>query len=133
MRSPIVADLLTDPKWLLCALLGAVIFTGACERTTSVGTAGRQGDADADGEMDGDAGDQPSAVDVDAATPTDDQLCTASGGTVTTASCCMNGVASFPDTCSIGSCGCPPASSHTIATCDCPGGCFSPGVGCVQP
>jgi hypothetical protein len=95
------------PKWLLCLALGVTLAGGACERTISVGAAG------------------------DASAATAAELCTSTGGTVTPASCCANGVASFPDTCAIGACGCPPASSVTIMTCSCPAGCFSPGVGCV--
>ena len=59
------------------------------------------------------------------------ELCTSTGGIVTTANCCANGVASFPDTCIIGACGCSPASSVTIMICSCAAGCFSPDVGCV--
>jgi hypothetical protein len=63
-----------------------------------------------------------------AATPTAEDLCTTSGGTVTTSSYCLSVVAPFPDTCSVGSCS--PADSHTISTCSCPAGeCFSPGFG----
>jgi len=74
-----------------------------------------------------------SVTDTDAGTPTAEALCTSSGGTVTTGSCCAGGPAAFPDTCAVGACGCDPASSHTIATCDCPGGCFAAGVGCTKP
>ncbi|HEY8923585.1 MAG TPA: hypothetical protein VIU64_04330 [Polyangia bacterium] len=103
----------------------------ACDRSTSVGAAGRRSDAatDADAGADTDAGDD--AADADGATPTAEELCLASGGTLTTASCCLSAPASFPDTCAIGACSCAPANSRTIPTCDCPGGCFSPGVGCV--
>jgi hypothetical protein len=71
--------------------------------------------------------------DADAGTPTAEALCTTTGGTVTTASCCAGGAASFPDTCAVGACGCGPASSRTITTCDCPGGCFSSSLGCTKP
>jgi hypothetical protein len=119
-----------DTKRLLFAMLGAVILTSACERTTSVGAAGQYADAamDADPTVDADTGDRP--PDADAATPTPEELCTTSGGTVTTSSFCMSIVAPFPDTCAVGSCS--PANSHTIGTCNCPEGqCFSPGVGCL--
>jgi len=109
---------------LLFALLGAIILSSACERTTSVGAAFRHADPDAgDGPPDAD-------TDADASTPTAEELCTTSGGTVTTSSYCMSIVAPFPDTCSVGNCS--PANSHTIGTCNCPAGeCFSPGFGCV--
>lgn len=122
-----------DRKYLLGAMLGTVILATACARSTSVGAAGPHLDAEADANVDADAGDQLPVVDADASPPTAGELCTASGGTVTTGSCCLDSPASFPDTCSIGSCGCAPASSHTIAICDCLGGCFTPGVGCVMP
>jgi len=117
-----------DTSRLLLALLGAIVLTSACERTTSVGAALRHADTDADT----DTGDGPpdASTDADAATPTAEELCTTSGGTVTTSSYCMSVVAPFPDTCSVGSCS--PANSHTIGTCTCPAGeCFSPGFGCV--
>ena len=123
-----------DTRRLLFALLGAIILTSACERTTSVGAARQQADAamDASGAMDADTGDGPpdAGTDADAATPSAEELCNTSGGTVTTSSYCMSIVAPFPDTCSVGSCS--PANSHTIGTCACPAGeCFSPGFGCV--
>jgi hypothetical protein len=109
---------------LLSALLGAMLLMSACERTTSVGAAGQ----DADAARDADTGDRPP----EAATSTAEELCTTSGGTVTTSSYCMSIVAPFPDTCSVGSCS--PENSHTIGTCNCPAGeCFSPGVGCLKP
>ena len=113
-----------DTRRLLFALLGAIILTSACERTTSVGAAFQQADAD--------TGDGPSdaGTDADAATPTAEELCITSGGTVTTSTYCLSIVAPFPDTCSVGSCS--PANSHTIGTCNCPAGeCFSSGFGCV--
>ena len=131
MRSPIAADVPGYMKRLLCAL-GVLILTAACERTTSIGAAGHHADGETDTGLDADAGDQSPVVDGDAGAPTDEELCTSSGGTVMTASCCLGAPASFPDTCSIGSCACAPADSHPIPTCDCPGGCFSPGAGCVK-
>ena len=56
--------------------------------------------------------------------PTKEKSCTDAGGTVITASCCKT-VSSFPNTCNIGACGCSPANSHTVYTCQCPQGkCF---------
>ena len=117
-----------NAEHLLRAVLGAILVTSACQRSTSVGAAGRPADA----EMDAEAETATDAGDADTMTPPLEALCTTTGGAVTTASCCMNGTASFPNTCSIGACSCPPASSHTIPVCDCPGGCFSPDAGCVQ-
>lgn len=97
------------------AVLAILIAASSCDRTTSVGAVGPHRDAAAD------------------TAPTDGaaELCTSSGGTITTASCCANGAAAFPDTCAVGACGCSPAGSVTIMICNCPAGCFSPGVGCV--
>jgi hypothetical protein len=122
--SPIAGDLLMGTTRLLCAMLGAVLLTSACARTTSVGAVGSHADAASD---DGDAGDRPPDA------PTAEERCTSTGGTVSTASCCANGTASFPDTCSIGACGCAPADSRLMNTCNCPGGCFAPDIGCVIP
>jgi hypothetical protein len=114
-------------KRLWCAVLGMMLAGGACERSISVGAAGRHTDGGADGVPIVDGG----APDGDASMAGAGELCTSTGGTVTTANCCANGVASFPDTCVIGACGCSPASSVTIMICSCAAGCFSPGVGCV--
>lgn len=52
--------------------------------------------------------------------------CTDSGGTVSTGLCCI-GVGDFPNTCSIGSCGCAPQSSSEVKICSCgPDTCFNP-------
>lgn len=57
--------------------------------------------------------------------------CRHSGGSVETGLCCAS-VGDFPNTCSIGSCGCSPASSHEVKTCDCgPNRCFD-GIKCVS-
>jgi hypothetical protein len=104
-------------KRLWCAVLATMLAGGACERSVSVGAAGRH--------LDG------AAPDGDASTAGGAELCTSTGGIVTTASCCANGVASFPDTCLVGACGCSPASSVTIMICSCAAGCFSPDAGCV--
>jgi len=59
------------------------------------------------------------------------QRCTLTGGTIDTSLCCMS-VGDFPNRCSVGACGCPPASSHTVQVCACPSGmCFNPASGCV--
>jgi len=57
--------------------------------------------------------------------------CINSGGTVKTGLCCGSVVA-FPNTCSLGACGCPPSGSHEVKVCDCgPGKCFD-GNKCVS-
>jgi hypothetical protein len=120
-----------DTRQVLIAMLGAIILTSACERTTSVGAAGQDAEAAMDADPAMDAGRGDGAPDTDAATPTAEELCTASGGSVTTSSYCMSIVAPFPDTCAVGTCS--PANSHTIGTCNCPDGeCYSPGIGCVK-
>ena len=49
---------------------------------------------------------------------------------MTTSSCCASS-GDFPNTCLIGACGCAPANSHQVKTCDCgPGKCFD-GSACV--
>jgi len=64
-------------------------------------------------------------------TQTKEQLCVNSGGTVTTSSCCGS-VSDFPNTCAIGACGCSPANSHNIQSCNCGAGkCFD-GNACVS-
>lgn len=58
------------------------------------------------------------------------KACIVSGGTVTTTLCCGS-VDSFPNTCTIGSCGCSPAASHQVKSCSCgEGKCFN-GTTCV--
>ncbi len=57
--------------------------------------------------------------------------CVHSGGTVGTKLCCAS-VGDFQNTCSIGGCGCSPASSHQVTVCDCgPKRCFD-GTKCVS-
>jgi len=46
------------------------------------------------------------------------QGCLASGGTLSTIRCCT-GAPQFPDTCSIGPCGCAPDLSTEVSVCDC--------------
>jgi len=59
-----------------------------------------------------------------------DDACVAAGGTVSTASCCEQ-TSDFPNTCSIGACGCAPEYSHEVKVCDCgPSACFD-GSTCV--
>jgi hypothetical protein len=120
-------------KRLWYAVLGMMLAGSACERSISVGAAGRHTDGGGDGVpiIGGGAPDGDASIDGDASMAGAAELCTSTGGTVTTANCCANGVASFPDTCIIGACGCAPASSVTIMICSCAAGCFSPGVGCV--
>lgn len=61
----------------------------------------------------------------------DEQACTNSGGTVTTATCCTS-ANNFPNTCLIGACGCSPENSKEVNTCDCgEGNCFN-GNSCVN-
>jgi hypothetical protein len=48
----------------------------------------------------------------------DRQGCLDSGGTVTTASCCAD-TPQFPDTCTVGSCGCAPEHSVAVDLCSC--------------
>lgn len=56
--------------------------------------------------------------------------CINSGGIITTSSCCGS-VNAFPNTCTIGSCGCSPQSSHNVKSCNCgQGKCFN-GTACV--
>lgn len=57
-------------------------------------------------------------------------LCTSTGGTIGSATCCkMTG--DFPDLTKIGPCGCAPNYSHTVEVCDCPGNeQFSRSAGC---
>jgi hypothetical protein len=60
-----------------------------------------------------------------------ERSCRQSGGTVETGLCCAS-VGDFPNTCSIGSCGCSPSSSHEVKICDCgPNSCFD-GNKCVS-
>lgn len=83
-------------------------------------------DAATDGKA-GDAGSDAAdgAVDAGAAA-----LCVSTGGTVGTAQCCKN-TTDFPNTCTVGPCGCSPNNSHTVATCQCPGTqCFTAQLGC---
>ncbi len=58
-------------------------------------------------------------------------LCNNTGGKAVTSLCCTS-TQDFPNTCAIGACGCAPASSHEVQTCECPSGqCFLPSSGCT--
>ena len=60
----------------------------------------------------------------------EEKACIDSGGTITTASCCGS-IDAFPNTCTLGSCGCSPVASHQVKSCDCgTGKCFD-GNSCV--
>ena len=60
-----------------------------------------------------------------------EQTCVYSGGSIKTSLCC-NLTSDFPNSCSIGACGCSPAYSHEVKVCDCgPGKCFNGHV-CVS-
>jgi len=76
---------------------------------------------------------QPQPPVTPTATPVANPLenaCTASGGLVSTSTCCGS-VGDFPNTCLIGACGCAPANSHEVRVCACgEGKCFD-GTGCV--
>ncbi len=59
-----------------------------------------------------------------------EKACTNSGGTVVTSSCCKS-VDAFPNSCTIGACGCSLQGSHKVKACDCGEGmCFN-GTLCV--
>lgn len=58
-------------------------------------------------------------------------LCTATGGTIKTQTCCASAT-DFPNSCMVGACGCDPQSGHDITVCECPTGCFVPGEGCFK-
>jgi len=58
------------------------------------------------------------------------QLCIDSGGSITTANCCIS-ASDFPNLCLIGSCGCSSDNSHEIKICECPNGCWD-GTKCVE-
>ena len=61
---------------------------------------------------------------------TTDELCIASGGTVTTQLCCQSS-GDFPNTCLIGACGCSPDNSKEVKVCDCGEGKCWNGYECV--
>lgn len=57
--------------------------------------------------------------------------CLDSGGTVSSAFCCLT-TGDFPNTCAVGACGCPPEGSHLVNVCECePDECFD-GLACVS-
>ena len=68
-----------------------------------------------------------------APTPAETTNCIQSGGTVQNAMCCR-GVGDFPNTCTIGACGCSPFESEMVLTCVCPPGrCFNGNTCAVIP
>ena len=56
--------------------------------------------------------------------------CIASGGSIETTSCCA-GQSDFPDTCSIGACGCSPSASKITRVCNCEEGMCFDGTTCT--
>lgn len=53
-----------------------------------------------------------------------EKSCTDSGGKISSSLCCQSSK-DFPNSCLIGACGCSPANSHEVKTCDCGAGkCF---------
>ena len=57
--------------------------------------------------------------------------CIASGGQVVERMCCAT-EHPFPQTCTVGACGCSPMNSAPIATCQCPSGTCFDGIACVK-
>ncbi|MSQ85008.1 MAG: hypothetical protein EXR77_19395 [Myxococcales bacterium] len=57
--------------------------------------------------------------------------CTAAGGTIATQKCCSS-ASDYPNTCAIGACGCGPAASKDVATCNCGAGKCWDGKVCVK-
>ncbi|NYZ78880.1 hypothetical protein H0N99_01915 [Candidatus Micrarchaeota archaeon] len=51
-------------------------------------------------------------------TPTKEEVCLSSGGTIATQSCCLS-AGDFPNTCLIGACGCSSDNSHNVKACNC--------------
>jgi hypothetical protein len=90
------------------------------------------------GAVDSGAADSAADVTTDAdalADTTDGGLaaaCVASGGTVSTASCCAS-VTDFPNRCLIGACSCAPSSSHEVQVCNCAGSKCWNGSSCATP
>jgi hypothetical protein len=67
---------------------------------------------------------------IDSGHPNLAELCTATGGVVTTQLCCSS-ASDFPQTCNVGGCSCSPSSSKNISVCACATGCFNQTVGCT--
>lgn len=96
------------------------------DATSQDGSAPDASDAATDGGI-GDAASDAADGSVDGGAAA---LCVSTGGTVTTGLCCKN-TPDFPNTCTTGACGCSPANSHTVQTCQCPTNkCFTPQLGC---
>ena len=116
-------------------LLVVGLVVAACGGSSSPSPDGAGG-GDGAAVADGAAGADGSTPTIDGALPTadasaDEQLCTSMGGTVDTILCC-GATPDLVDMCSIGPCGCAPASSHETRQCRCPEGtCFKPELGCV--
>ena len=47
-----------------------------------------------------------------------EKACLGSGGKIISGNCCKI-TGDFPNSCAIGACGCAPANSHQVKTCDC--------------
>ncbi|NYZ76090.1 serpin family protein [Candidatus Micrarchaeota archaeon] len=63
----------------------------------------------------------------------EEEACIIAGGNVTTQLCCKS-VGDFPNTCSIGACGCSPENSHEVKVCDCGQYCwYSYKSQCINP
>jgi hypothetical protein len=60
-----------------------------------------------------------------------EQACVNSGGTVSTSICCLSS-GDFPNSCTIGACGCSLENSHEVRVCDCGEGRCWDGNACVQ-
>jgi hypothetical protein len=60
------------------------------------------------------------------------EKCTSSGGSIAVQSCCQS-VSDFPNTCTVGACGCSEADSKQVSVCVCPEGYCFDGTECVQP
>lgn len=60
-----------------------------------------------------------------------EKACMGSGGSISASNCCKT-AGDFPNSCLIGACGCAPANSHQVKTCECGAGkCFD-GNSCVS-
>src|SRR5579859_271757 len=91
-------------RFIRAALLTSLLLGIAC----SASKGGPSGDAGSEASSDGGLA----------------AACVASGGTVTSDTCCMS-TGDFPNTCLIGACGCAPSSSHAVQVCSCPSGCWN--------
>lgn len=141
-------------KYRLAGIPALFLVIAACSSSSSSGAGGDSGPPEQDAPSGTDAtpgqdatpmADSPSDSTVDSADapgpeggPSDGPIpdsgpaeaCTATGGTVMTASCCRI-TNDFPDNCLVGACGCSPTNSHTVQTCDCGAGKCWDGTTCV--